>query len=104
MFGGEGVGVASLEGKIMLTLFKHVSSTTSRKPLFRPLSKSDSCLLCLCSTGHHFFFSYYIILFFIFVRQEETLRMEIMSYSAFVAFKTGAYYVVDVKEYVKWGA
>lgn len=85
MFGGEDVGVASLEGNILLTLFKHVSSTISRKPLLLPLSESDSCLLCSYGTGYHFLFL--TTLFCLLYLCKPTLRAEIMSYSAFPASK-----------------
>ena len=47
MFGGEDVGVASLEGKIMLTfynIYHLLLLTTSRKPLLLSLSELDSVL------------------------------------------------------------
>lgn len=66
MFGGEDVGVASLEGKIILTFKIYIPSiTTSRKP--PSLSESDSAfsvpaVLCLPLS-----LSYYNVLSFIFV-------------------------------------
>lgn len=66
VFGGEDVGVASLEGKIILTFKIYIPSiTTSRKP--PSLSESDSAfsvpaVLCLPLS-----LSYYNVLSFIFV-------------------------------------
>lgn len=76
MFGSEDVGMVSLEGNFLLTLFKHVSSTTSRKPLLLPLSESDSCLLCSYSTGYHFLFL--TTLFCLLYLCQSTMRAEIM--------------------------
>lgn len=64
MFGGEDVGVASLEGKIILILFKHISSITSRKPLLLPLSESDSCLLCHIVPDTTFLFLLHYFIFY----------------------------------------